>query len=156
MKSILESAINEGYFVLSDMLQKIRFCWVRGEITDAERQWLEDFARQRANSDFDQSTSVIAKLQELDGRVRTLEQKIAEMGTEEPTEPSEPVEEQAPDFVVGKWYYKGDKVTFDGKQYECIAPDGQVCVWSPADYPAYWQKVEEGGKEEQPTVEPTD
>lgn len=34
MKSILESAINEGYFVLFDMLQKIRFCWVRGEIAE--------------------------------------------------------------------------------------------------------------------------
>lgn len=38
MKSILESAINEGYFVLSDMLQKIRFCWVRGEITEGTEQ----------------------------------------------------------------------------------------------------------------------
>lgn len=138
MKSILESAINEGYFVLSDMLQKIRFCWVRGEITDAERQWLEDFARQRANSDFDQGTSVVEKLQELDGRIRTLEQKIAEIGTEEPTEPSE---EKAPDYVEGKWYYRGDKATYNGKEYECIAPEGQVCVWSPDAYPTYWKEV---------------
>ena len=45
------------------------------------------------------------------------------------------------DFVVGKTYYKGDKVLFDGKIYECIAPDGVVCVWSPSDYPTYWKRL---------------
>lgn len=77
---------------------------------------------------------------------------MAEMGAEEPTEPSDVY----PEYVVVKWYYNGDKITFDNEKYICTAPDGQVCVWSPVDYPAYWQKVEEGGVEEQPTVEPTD
>lgn len=45
------------------------------------------------------------------------------------------------DFVVGKTYYEGDKVRFDGKIYECIAPDGVVCVWSPSDYPTYWKRL---------------
>ena len=83
-------------------------------------------------------TSVVEKLQELDGRIRALEDKVAEMGADEPTEPSG----EYPEYVVGKWYYSGDKVTFDGEKYTCTAPDGQVCVWSPADYPAYWQKAE--------------
>lgn len=156
MRAIIESIINQGNYILSDILHKINVCWVNGEITESDREWLENFAKEKANAQYEASEGIVSKLQELDGRIHTLEVKVAEMGTEEPTEPSEPAEEQAPDFVVGKWYYKGDKVTFDGKQYECIAPDGQVCVWSPADYPAYWQKVEEGGKEEQPTVEPTD
>ena len=45
------------------------------------------------------------------------------------------------DFVVGKWYYRGDRVKFDGKTYVCIAPAETVCVWSPADYAVYWKEV---------------
>lgn len=43
-----------------------------------------------------------------------------------------------PSFVTGTWYYRGDKVTFGDQVYTCIAPQGVVCVWSPADYPQYW------------------
>ena len=39
-------------------------------------------------------------------------------------------------------YYNGDKVTFEGKKYICIAPEDTACVWSPSDYPAYWKLVE--------------
>lgn len=39
-------------------------------------------------------------------------------------------------------YYNGDKVTFEGSKYICIAPDGVACTWSPTQYPTYWEKVE--------------
>ena len=42
--------------------------------------------------------------------------------------------------VGEKWkdqYQVGDKVTFRGERYVCILAH---CVWSPADYPAAWQK----------------
>ena len=45
------------------------------------------------------------------------------------------------DFIAGKSYYKGDRVYFNGKLYECIAPVGAVCVWSPDDYPTYWKRL---------------
>ena len=54
--------------------------------------------------------------------------------TEEPTESYE-------EYTVGKWYYNGNKVSFDGKNYNCIAPEGVVCVWSPTEYPAYWEEI---------------
>ena len=38
-------------------------------------------------------------------------------------------------------YHRGDKITFNGKKYECIAPEGVAVVWDPATYPAYWQEV---------------
>ena len=41
-------------------------------------------------------------------------------------------------YTAGKWYYRGDKVSFDGKVYTCIAPGGVACVWSPSEYPIYW------------------
>ena len=34
-------------------------------------------------------------------------------------------------------YQVGDKVAFRGERYVCILAH---CVWSPADYPAAWQK----------------
>lgn len=39
-------------------------------------------------------------------------------------------------------YYKGDKVTFKGKKYICIAPDDYAVVWNPEEYPVCWQLVE--------------
>lgn len=39
-------------------------------------------------------------------------------------------------------YYKGNKVTFEGAKYICIAPEGVAVVWDPVTYPAYWQLVE--------------
>lgn len=38
-------------------------------------------------------------------------------------------------------YHKGDKISFGGKHYVCIAPDGAACVWDPATYPAYWEET---------------
>ena len=35
----------------------------------------------------------------------------------------------------------GAGVTFESKKYDCIAPEGVVCTWSPAEYPTYWQEV---------------
>ena len=42
-------------------------------------------------------------------------------------------------YQSGTWYYRGDRVTFDEKVYICVAPAGVVCVWSPSEYPVYWQ-----------------
>ena len=38
-------------------------------------------------------------------------------------------------------YKNGDKVMFNGNVYECIAPEGVACVWSPSEYPAYWEEL---------------
>lgn len=44
------------------------------------------------------------------------------------------------EYVPGKWYYKGDRISYNGEVYVCIAPDGVVCTWNPDEYPAYWRK----------------
>lgn len=43
-------------------------------------------------------------------------------------------------YAAGTWYYRGDYVIFEAEVYSCVAPMGVVCVWSPAEYGAYWQK----------------
>jgi hypothetical protein len=52
-----------------------------------------------------------------------------------------PSTESYDDYVPGKWYYGGDKASFNGKNYVCTAPEGTVCVWSPSEYPTYWREV---------------
>ena len=50
--------------------------------------------------------------------------------------------EEFPEFVqptgTSDAYNTGDKVTFDGKHYECLIDN---CVWSPETYPAAWKEV---------------
>ena len=78
------------------------------------------------------SVDILTKLEELDKRLKVLENFEA---------PSDSTEETVEEYVVGKWYYKGDKVFFEGEAYVCTAPEDTVCVWSPKDYPAYWDEV---------------
>lgn len=46
------------------------------------------------------------------------------------------------EYVAGEWYYRCDRITYNGVIYVCVAPDGAVCTWNPVEYPAYWRKEE--------------
>lgn len=144
MYTIIKSVIESKNYELSDMLKKLDTLWVQGSITDAEREELMALARENAN--VQQSIDIMAKLEELDKRVKALEDAKINTDTsdsEEETENEEPTGTTYPEYTAGTWYYAGDKVTFDGKVYECIAPDGVVCVWSPSEYAAYWSEYVE-------------
>lgn len=122
MKAIFESVINRGDYDLRGLLKKIDSYHIEGKLTDAEKDELYRKARGEAAPNVD----VMAKLMELEDRVRKLESGDA------------PVQDDYPEYVVGKWYYKGDKITYGGKHFVCVAPDGAVCNWNPDEYPAYW------------------
>lgn len=129
MKAIFIEAMRNT-FDLSTMLQRINTYHVLGALTDADRNELEALARQKA--DPFGGLNVAAKLQELEERIRVLEQQKAEdSGSDDAASVAE--------YVAGKWYYKGDKVLHNGAVYVCVAPEGTVCVWSPTEYPAYWE-----------------
>lgn len=125
MRGIFESVIKRGGYCLSDLLKKIDSYHIEGKLTDAEKDDL--YALARGQADPAAGVDVLEKLQELEQRVRKLEGEA----------PSEEYEE----YVPGKWYYAGDKVSFEGKNYVCTAPEGMVCTWSPAEFPAYWEAV---------------
>ena len=127
MYDVIRDVINTQRYVLADMLHKIDTLWAQGDIDDDQRTELIALAQGNANTA--QEVNVLAKLEELEQRVRALETGSTEPG------------EAYPDYVAGKWYYNGDKITFEGGKYQCIAPDGVVCVWSPTEYPAYWELV---------------
>ena len=127
MYDVIKDVINTQRYMLADMLHKIDTLWAQGDLDDEQRTELIALAQDKA--DMSQEVNVLARLEELEQRVRALETGSTEPG------------EAYPDYVAGKWYYSGDKITFEGGKYKCIAPDGVVCVWSPKEYPAYWELV---------------
>ena len=139
MYEVVKNVIASKNYDLKDILGKIESVWVQSRITDEQKAELIDLARQ--NAEVQQSIDVMLKLEELDKRVKANEEAIKKLTeTEEaPEEGGETVEPTFPEYEVGKWYYSGDIVMFEGKAYKCIAPGGVVCTWSPAEYPAYWE-----------------
>ena len=129
MYKIIKDVIESKNYELTDLLAKIEKRCFEKSITEEERDELQALARE--NADVSKSIDVLAKLQELESRIKALEEAKAD----EPTE-------EYPPFVVGKWYYTDDKCSENGKNYICTVPKGQVCTWSPSQYPAYWELVE--------------
>lgn len=126
MYSIVENVLKQGGYNLADIIRKIEILWVKGSLTDDEKDRLFSIARNGAKTE--NSLDILAKLNDLENRVRMLEEnKITD--------------QEATEYVSGKWYYAGDKISFEGENYVCIAPEGTVCVWSPKDYPEYWEKA---------------
>ena len=140
MYEVVKSVIASRNYELSDMLTKIDTLWVQGSITEDERAELIDLARQ--NAEVQQSIDILAKLEELDKRVKANEEAIKVLldnsGSED-TGDGEIEEPTYPEYEAGKWYYRDDIVSFDGQNHKCVAPEGVVCTWSPTEYPAYWE-----------------
>jgi hypothetical protein len=126
MYDVIKTVITEGNFVLGDLLSKIDYFFAKGSLTESECAELKEKARSSAEPS--KEADLFAKLMELEARVKKLEEGGVSNEGESTVE----------DFVVGKWYYNGNKCLWNGKVYTCIAPEGTVCVWSPTDYPAYW------------------
>ena len=121
------------------MYELIKTQWFSGRISEKERDELIQFAQEKA--DVHQSVNVLKKLVELEQRVNSMEKELAGLKIPEGSG-DENASETYPEYVAGKWYYANDKISFEGKNYICIAPEGQVCTWNPVEYPAYWILVE--------------
>lgn len=139
MYRIIKNVIDQGNFELSDMLNKIDTFWIKGNTTEEQRTELIELAQSKAKPQ--NSIDIMQKLEEMDQRIKTLEDMLKNANTETP-DPEEETLVEYPEFVLGKWYYTDDNIAFEGKKYTCVAPKGIPCVWSPKDYPTYWQLVE--------------
>lgn len=135
MKSIIENVILTGMYDLTDMLKKIDTLWVQGDLDDADRAGLKELAREHADPAQSYAPPQ-AQIDALAARVEKLEKATG----------GDPAEEW-PAYVkptgAHDAYHAGDKITFEGEHYTCIAPEGVACVWSPAEYPAYWEKEDD-------------
>jgi hypothetical protein len=128
MYKTIKNVLETGRFELSDILTKIDTFWLKGSISDVEKSELTEIAQSKAKPE--NSVDFMKKIEELEQRVKALEENKASN--------DETTTDEYPEFVVGKWYYTDDKITFEGNKYKCIAPEGVTCVWSPKDYPVYW------------------
>ena len=127
MKEMFEQVIQLGNYDLKTLLDRIDQYHIEGRLTDEERLDLIMQARKGAEPEYDYAGEINA----LWAAVRALQQNVSL-----PTE-----EDEWPEFVqptgAGTAYQVGDKITFRGERYICVLAH---CVWSPADYPAGWQK----------------
>lgn len=128
---VAKNVIASKRYDLKDMLSKLDRLWMQNEIN--EEQYTELVSLAQNNAQVENGIDILNKLYELDRRITALEK------AKEPTDEETTVETTYPEYVTGAWYYTGDKVSFDGSNYVCVAPEGTVCVWSPAEYPAYWE-----------------
>lgn len=136
MKNVIKKVIESKNYELSDMLKKIDTLWVQGSISEEVKNELSTMARN--NASMQNSIDVLSKLEEFSKRLAALEEEVKALkGDETETE----TEESVPQFETGKWYYSGDKVSFEGNTYVCTAPEDVACVWSPKDYPSYWEQL---------------
>ena len=127
MKEMFEQVIQMGNYDLKTLLDRIDQYHIEGRLSDEERLDLIMQARKGAEPEYDYAGEINA----LWAAVRALQQNVSP-----PTE-----EDEWPEFIqptgAGTAYQVGDKITFRGERYICILAH---CVWSPADYPAGWEK----------------
>ena len=136
MKNVIKKVIESKNYELSDMLKKIDTLWVQGSISEEVKNELSAMARN--NASMQNSIDVLSKLEEFSKRLAALEEEVKALkGDETETETEEAVSQ----FETGKWYYAGDKISFEGNTYICTAPENVACVWSPKDYPQYWEQL---------------
>lgn len=134
--------IQAGGYNLTDLLHRIDVIYISGKLTDEQREQLYSLARKDANPQ-DSLAPVLDRLDILEAWRKDVDAKLAKLeggGGPEPPEPGEEWPEYVAPTGAHDAYYNGDKVTFNGEHYTCIAPVGTACVWDPATYPTYWRK----------------
>lgn len=141
MFEIIKNVIESRDYELVDMLYKINKMYIESNITDEQKQELDELARTNAKAENsyasvqEQINRIYEKLDSIEVRVAKLEE------TEGTSEPGK--EEEYPEYVQPQGahdaYKIGDKITYKGKKYICQM---NGCVWTPDDYPKGWQEVE--------------
>ena len=132
---IIKNVIDGKNYELTDILTRIEKRCFEGQITEAERDELVALARKNANA-----VNSYASFQE---QIHKIALEVEELRAEVSAlkgDSSDNIEEY-PEYVqptgAHDAYKIGDKVTFEGKKYECVL-DG--CVWSPSTYPQGWRE----------------
>lgn len=141
IKAKFSFTIREGDVPLEEMLNKIDMYHIQGKLTDAERESLISEARAKAVDHFAEALDTMETFAAFGKRISALEAAVEELrALIENPEPSEDDEPTPPaEYVEGKWYYTGDRVTYKGKVYTCAGPNETFpVVWSPEVTPQYW------------------
>lgn len=144
MKSIFEKVIQRGSYDLTGLLKRIDEYHIEGKLTDDERANLIAAARGDAAPVLDVSKEV-QRLWEAVGKLR---EELAAIKAGGATGGG--VQDGVDELVIPEYtqptgahdaYYAGAVVRWQGKVWECVAPEGMACVWSPEVMPGYWEEV---------------
>lgn len=138
MFEIIKNVINSKDYKLEDMLYKISKMYIENRITETQKSELDNLARSNAKAE--NSYDIQKQLDNLEVRVKALEDKEV---VQEPTEPVEEYPEYVQPTGAHDAYQTGDKVAYNGKKYICKMNN---CVWSPDIYPAGWKEVVESAE----------
>ena len=141
MYGIIKNVIESKSFELSAILKKTNKLWAESEFTDEQRDELIALARKNAKAE-NSYAPLQEQIEKVALEVKTLREEVAALKNSGVTEDEEPTEEY-PEYVqptgAHDSYKVGDKITYNGKQYECQKDN---CVWNPDDYPQGWKLVE--------------
>lgn len=133
MFSEVQKVIEAGGYDLADLLHRIDVLFAWGRLTQEERDELVGSARANAVA-----SDSYAPLEQ---RVSALELRVDALERSGSTEPGPGEGEGWPEFVqptgAHDSYDAGDRVTYEGKRYTCLA-DGTV--WAPDVYPDAWRE----------------
>ena len=138
MYEIIKNVILAENYELVDILKKINTVWIESNITDEQKQELDELARTNAKAENSyaplqkQINKIYEKLDSIEVRLNKLE------GVGEPTEPADEYPEYKQPTGAHDAYNVGDKITYNGKKYICQI---NGCVWAPDVYPQGWQEV---------------
>ena len=156
MYEIIKNVINTKGYELADMLYKINKMYIEAEITEEQKEELDNLARTNAtaeNSYAPMQEQIDKAFKEIDLLKSTVEANavglsalkdaVEKLGGKIETT-IEPSKEEYPEFVQPQGahdaYNIRDKVTYSGKKYICQM---NGCVWTPDAYPAGWKEVVE-------------
>lgn len=139
MYKIIKAVIESKRYELSEMLTKIDTFWVQGTLTEDERAELVSLARENALPENsyagiqEQLATLFKIVAEHDQRIKALEGASAGESSDS---------EDCPEYIqptgAHDAYKRGDKVTYNGNRYLCVALEGVAVVWSPDVMPDYW------------------
>ncbi|MFR2446321.1 MAG: hypothetical protein ACLS7Y_06680, partial [Thomasclavelia spiroformis] len=141
MYDIIKDLINSGNYELVDIKYKINKLWVSNDLTNEEMEELMSLAQDNADPENSyaplqkQIEEVYKEITSLKGVIDGLDARVLAIEKGSPQEPVEPpVEEEYPEYKqptgAHDAYNVGDKITFEGKKYECLI---NGCVWNPHD-----------------------
>ena len=136
MYEIIKSVVMQGSFELTSILHKIDIFWLKGQLTDEQRDELIKLARSYA--DPSRSYDLMRMIMRLQDSVSGLDDRLQRLeGTTPEANP-----EDVPEYEPGMAAKDGDVYQWQGKKYRCTLPVGVfVCVWAPDVMPTYWEAV---------------
>lgn len=128
-------------YSLIPFINKVDEAWVNGYLTVEQRDELVNSARENAKAENNYSSpqKQIDRLSEIVLDLRSRVEKLENGGVV--PGPGEEYPEYVPPTCAVDAYHNGDKITYSGKKYICIAPEGVAVVWPPDAMPSYWKEV---------------